>query len=224
MARSKIITEILNGEMSLSLTLKRLKVLLYNFDNEEIMNWVNNELKGYPDKSNLPFYRIWQGRIYATMIMGNQIRKNVPIPNDVFPEELKDKLTKVRIYESIESVTSMKEDESAKIYTIPPKFNKYIYQIINEYIEIHSAFLIISPNAETEILSNVSDKTLEILLFLEKEYGNLDEFDIDFSIKSQEETKVIVQNIYNIVFDSSITMGNENTLKNTEISSNMGEN
>ena len=61
MAKSKIIKELANGTVTLPVALKRAKLLLQEFDNEDLLLWVNYELTGYPSVDMLPEYRKKQG-------------------------------------------------------------------------------------------------------------------------------------------------------------------
>ena len=72
----------------------------------------------------------------------------------------------------------------------------------------------------SDIISKVKTKILETLLFLEKEFGNLDGLDIDISTKTEEELKSIIQHIQVNLYDNSIAIGNNNKIKNSNIVTN----
>lgn len=59
---------------------------------------------------------------------------------------------------------------------------------------------------------------MDILLLLEKEFGCLDELDIDFTNKANEESVVIQNNIYNIMMDNHIEIGDSNKIIKSNIS------
>lgn len=48
MAKSKIIKDLANSSVDTMTALKRAKVLLSEIDNEDVNNWVNYEIAGYP--------------------------------------------------------------------------------------------------------------------------------------------------------------------------------
>ena len=73
---------------------------------------------------------------------------------------------------------------------------------------------------QNQIISKVKTKILETLLFLEKEFGNLDGLDIDISTKTEEELKSIIQHIQVNLYDNSIAIGNNNKIKNSNIVTN----
>ena len=57
---------------------------------------------------------------------------------------------------------------------------------------------------------------MKIFVELEKKYGNLDNYYIDFSNKKVE--KEIVKEITNIIYtDNSVHMGNDNNIENANV-------
>ena len=61
---------------------------------------------------------------------------------------------------------------------------------------------------------------LDVLLLLEKEFGNLDDLDIDLTSKSNDEIQNIASNIMILLYnDNSIVVGDNNRMKDTSISS-----
>ena len=72
------------------------------------------------------------------------------------------------------------------------------------------------------IFSKVTSKLLDILLLLEKEFGNLDELDIDVDNKTEEELEEICNKLQIIIYnDKRVTIGNNNRIKDSTIASNI---
>ena len=71
-----------------------------------------------------------------------------------------------------------------------------------------------------DIISKVKTKILETLLFLEKEFGDLDGLDVDISIKNSEELRSIINHIEIKLYDNSISLGDNNRIKNSNIITN----
>ena len=68
------------------------------------------------------------------------------------------------------------------------------------------------------IFSKVESKLLDILAFLEKKFGILDELEIDVEAKTDEEVKDIINHIYYIIFnDYSVEIGDNNRIKDSKI-------
>ena len=58
--------------------------------------------------------------------------------------------------------------------------------------------------------------------YLEKQFGNLDELDIDVDNKSEQELKEIVNHIYVLIYnDQSVIIGNDNEFNNSNIASSI---
>lgn len=78
----------------------------------------------------------------------------------------------------------------------------------------------VSSAAIPRIFSEVDNKVLDILMLLEKEFGNLDDLDIDLSEKSEQEVKDIQKQIIVYIYnDNSISIGNDNQIEESVIAS-----
>lgn len=82
--------------------------------------------------------------------------------------------------------------------------------------EVISARRELSIYAHTNLLNKIKTKVLKIFIELEKKYGNLDDYYIDFSNKTKE--KEVLNNINNIIYtDNSLHMGNDNTIESSNV-------
>lgn len=70
----------------------------------------------------------------------------------------------------------------------------------------------------TNILNKIKNKVLKIFIELEKKYGNLDDYYIDFSNK--KEKKEVIKNITNIITDNSVHIGDSNQIESSNIGVN----
>ena len=230
MKKSRIIKELANGEVSTSIALKRTKVLLQELDSIELLRWVNYEIEGYPEEDEVPEYRLINGQLRGTYFKGsmaaNMTYNNVPLSLGKMPEEARNRILKRAITEGIESLQESIEQTKnggsfafvvpADLYPVIAHYNNDPYMIIvNAIIELRIPKI-------RNIFSIVESKLLDILAFLEKEFGNLDELDIDTSEKSEGEVCRIVNQIYCIIYnDNRIEIGDDNTIKNSTISSSI---
>ena len=57
MAKSKIIKEIANKEISLEVAFNRLLIIASDVGNQNLIDWATNELDGYPSQARIPSYR-----------------------------------------------------------------------------------------------------------------------------------------------------------------------
>ena len=80
--------------------------------------------------------------------------------------------------------------------------------------------VVFSEHIISNIFSNIENKLLDILILLEREFGSLDELDIDVTTKSEEELKNINNQILVLIYnDYSVSIGDGNKIKDTTIAS-----
>lgn len=229
MAKSQIIKDLANSSIDTMTALKRAKVILSEFDNEDIMNWINCEIAGYPEDASLPNYRITQGHIVGSYFKGSMancmVFENVSIPLGEMPDEYQEKILNIQFRESVNALNhllnnSIKNNEN--IYqNIPADFFPAIAKYNNNpNMIITSAKVHIGSQIINDIFSIIENKLLDILILLEKEFGNLDKLDLDTTSKTPEELQTITDKIVVIIYnDNSVTIGNDNKIKNSSIAS-----
>ena len=92
------------------------------------------------------------------------------------------------------------------------------------YMMIVSATVDLSVTQMRNIFAKVESRLLDVLAYLEKSFGNLDELDIDISSKTDDEINEITNQIYCIIFnDNSVKIGDKNRISNSTISSTITE-
>lgn len=226
MAKSRIIKDLANGTIDIEIALKRAKVLLSEFDNADIKEWINFEISGYPNTKNLPNYRVIIGMIKGSYFRGSIISniqyKNVSLPLGKMPDKDKRELQKMYFLEGIGSLKALYEQSKSDSKNIHQPLPADLFPVFNKYNEdpymiITSAYVEIGFHYISNIISIVENKLLDSLLLLEKEFGNLDELDIDTSNKSADEIKAISEKIVYIINDNSINIGDNNSIKNSKI-------
>jgi len=117
------------------------------------------------------------------------------------------------------SIITKRVDFSNMVFTVGGasiKYGNFITAIVNFLIIAFSIFVMITYlnklNKKMESLTKEEAKKLE------KKYGNLDDYYIDFSNRKEE--KEIIKNITNIISDYSVHIGDNNQIE----SSNVGVN
>lgn len=218
MARSKIIKDFISSNMDIDTALQNLLAILYCFEEESLTNWVNNELSGYDTYDELPKYRKLRGRVMASFLVGYVQYSKRQFGISHLDDDVKDSLLSINIYSSISTLMEMKEKKGDLGKPIPPEFFPLLQE--NSNANITEASVNVDSSSVNDIIAKVKTKILQTLLFLEKEFGNLDELDIDISTKNEEEIKTIVQRIQVNLYDNSITIGDGNKFKDTEIVTN----
>ena len=209
--RSKILIDLINDEVDVKKAFQILSLLLEDLENNEIEDWLNYELNGYPKESVVPKYRIIKASIIGTVKTYSMIINKYDIP---VPLEEKKVLCNHEVRESITEINqyALAEKESDMHCLLSPIDIGYINSValIND-AEITHAHLQLSMYGYTNVLNIIKNKLIEIFKRLEKQYGILDDYCIDFknNKKKKSTTKALLQIIYN---DNSIKMGNNNRI------------
>lgn len=230
MAKSQIIKDLANGVVDTQTALKRTKVLLQELDNDELLQWINYEIEGYPDGADIPEYREISGQLYGSYFKGsmaNHIKyTNVPLPLGNLPAEIKQDLLSAKITQGIEALRGMVlESERNEGRRLIKPIQAELYPLIAQAND-DLGMMIVTASVELNmpkilnIFPKVESKLLDILSYLEKQFGNLDDLDIDTESKSSTELETIINHIYVMIYnDKSVTIGNNNKIKDSDIAS-----
>ena len=221
MERSSIIKEFVSKKVDLDTTLKRLKVILYSIDNEEVIEWVDQELNGYEKFENLPSYRTFECEVYGDYFSGtayNHIRATHHlIPLSGLDKEMRDSIKRINIFNDIETIQKSIDSDEKMGKPLPPEICSLISSTCN--LAITRATVNIDSSQLMSIIKNVEKRTLDILLKLEKEFGNLDELDINVENYGDDELQGFNKSLITIIYDNSTTIGNNNEIKSSSFKS-----
>ena len=163
--------------------------------------------------------------------MANHITYNhVPLPLGNLPDEIKEDILTIKIRQGIEALKgviaeSEKNDNSGLMKPIPAEYYPYIAQANNDLgMIIATASVELNMPKVLNIFPKVESKLLDILSYLEKQFGNLDDLDIDIESKSEKELNNIINHIHVLIYnDKSVTLGDNNKIKNSNIASSIKE-
>lgn len=207
MAKSKLIKDIANNEISIDIALKRALIIASDLGNEVISEWITKELYGYDTVENLPPYRTLIGGVkYSFINMHGQgtLTFNTSLLGKDGPM-----LNRYNSLDTISVILSIIELESSKV-----ALNQYC-SAVNEFIqgEVLSVYLQIDKLQYLKVVSNIEKILLDFLLSADKEFGNLDDLDVNSSTE-----KVNEFNTYIISkFEHNYSIGNNNTIKNSNL-------
>jgi len=214
---SQIINDLIDEEKSLNSALLKTKVLASRIQNQELLNWVNNELSGYKNTNELPDYR----KEIQNELKGNILNEytkytNIQIPTTGLDKTFEKKLRTTNFTESISSLESLVSNEKSS--TLSAAVRAELSSIIednwqsmgNPYLQITSVYKSISKNSIIEIITNIRNKLLDFMLKLDGEYGDLTEIK-DLKMKKEEISSIVNNTIIN--GDGNIL----NTGKNSKI-------
>ena len=227
MSKSRIIKELASRQVDLSTALLRTKLLVNDIGDQPLTDWINYELSGYPESSQLPDYRVYQGILKGTFLLhlGNgryEQHTNVSIPLYHMPEDQKDVLLSVCFLEGVDALKGMYNySNSDNPILEKPISAEYFHYIAKNSgysnMRIIKASVMVDSSLALRVLSIIENKLLDTLLLLEKEFGCLDDLDIDISSVNDNDKERIAEQINLIIFDKSVHIGNDNKIKNTDI-------
>lgn len=219
--RSKVIIDLINNNINVEQALEILDLLLQNVKNNKIKKWLSNEINGYDKNDDLPDYRIVSTNLKGSYIIGSTFNgikgTNQPLP--LKPEYIKD-YSNIKIRDGVYKLEQMaiaeKENESHHLSLAMNVLLAQEISCING--EIINAYTDLSLYAYTNIIGAIRSKLLSIFKELEKQYGNLDEYYIDFKDKKKEEK--VTKSLITIIYDKSTHIGDNNSIKGSIIGDN----
>lgn len=233
MAKSKIIKDLANSLVDTTTALKRAKVLISDLSNPKIVEWIDYEISGYPTDADIPMYRKVHGQLMGSYMKGSIATHmkwtNVSIPLGKMPESVRENLLSLSFYDGVEALKKLSENSHNSNGQIAKSIPADFFANIASYNEdpfmmITSAQVVVADHLICNIFSTIENKLLDILILLEKEFGCLDELDIDVTSKSQEQLAEINKQILLLVYnDNHVSIGDRNTIKDSTIVSSIND-
>ncbi|MCY8489349.1 hypothetical protein [Bacillus atrophaeus] len=218
MARSQILKDLVSGDYNLESVLLRLKIILSDLENEAINNWIDSEIQGYESIEDVPSYRILDGQPIGTFILGNLHHglkhTNAQIPIGHLPKDIKDELLTLHLTDGLLGIKSLLKSEGTIAKSVPTEF---CHRISNERMLVTGMNIVFSKNQIQGVIASIKNKLMNILLKIEKEFGNLDSLDTFAEETDTQALQNIEQYIINVIFDKSIKIGDHNKIKSSNI-------
>lgn len=217
MAKSRIIKELANNNISLEVALNRLYIIASDIGNSELSQWAEYELHGY-GKNKIPDYRYAKNTVFKySGINGNFKVTNAPLPLlDIIQKEdpsafyipISDGIATIESY-----INNPSKNEFGRDITWAANL---VYQMSG--IQCYSIHQIVPINIFEGILNNVKMLLMKIFIQLDKTYGCLDELDIDMNCFAAEDVATTNATINEYIYvDNSINIGDKNKIESAEL-------
>jgi len=205
--------------------LRKCKILAVRLGSSEFKSWVENELNGYPEKSEIPEYRIMavgcKGHFSGGF--GSGIR-NADIPSRCISENFRDGLFTSHLAQPISSIESLIEASDGGTVQEPwpadvtAHFGMNIYQGMN----CMQAWKVIPVNALVGILDKIRNNVLNFVLEIESEDPDAGEAPINSHPVDQEKVQQIFHtyitgNVQNVATGSNNVNQHATTTQNNEV-------
>lgn len=217
MAKSKIIKELANNNISLDVALSRLYIIASDIGNDELQKWAECELHGY-GKNKLPEYRYAKNTEFKySGINGRYNVTNAPLPLFQIMENEDPSKFYLPIDEGISTIENYANNSSGnEIGRDITWAASMVYELSG--LQCYSIKQLIPLNVFEGVLNAVKMLLMKIFIKLEKTYGCLDELDIDMDSVSPDEiadTNITINNY--IYVDNSVTVGDKNKIQGSKI-------
>lgn len=161
------IVELLSASKpSLENALFKAQVLAHKLGEAELKKWIDSELKGHPDRENLPPYRI----LHVT-VMGNFSNEayrytDQPLPMMKLDKRLRDKLEVMHLVQSIAVIEEWSKSESDLSIVIAPEMYGHLSKGLGGGYAVERAWGKHSVGAALQVIVEVRARLLDLALQL----------------------------------------------------------
>lgn len=169
----EIIETLSSQNGSLTDALLKTKVLLHKIGHQELVEWVNHELNGYPRDRTVPEYRVLPAQVLANMAnMVYQINSH-PIPIGHLSEEQRESLETSAMHQSLAVLEKLVEKDGGSLQaTIPMEFNGILGEQLASGLKIQRAWCSIGQASVAQIFVQVRSRLLDFVLGLKDQIGD----------------------------------------------------
>jgi hypothetical protein len=164
---NELIDDVSNGKTDLTQILIKAKVLAHKLKFQELGDWTEHELNGYPDEEKLPDYRIVPCRVLGTVRGYSERQFDVELPMVGITQEMRDVLTTFKVGQSISTMDNEALKGGHGLYMpIPPQA---IHMIGKGFVNgaVESAKRVIDGTQLIQLRTAVRTKLLNFLLKLD---------------------------------------------------------
>lgn len=179
MPKSKIIKEIANGTVDIEISLSRLFLLASDVGDEGLMQWADNELKGYPSDSILPEYRKSKSYIFRYSGMVGPLKvDNITLQPSMISKKNREIVSQIEVNSSVSAIKDyVSNPEEAKAKDVSWLAGD-VFMTSDESIQATRIIQMLPSSMYQDILSGIKQKVLVELIKMENKYGNLDNLEI----------------------------------------------
>jgi len=170
------IIDILSDENgSLNNALLKTKVLLHTIGKKDLVPWVDNEIKGYPDDNNVPEYRSVDAYVYGQVQSFRQIHHHYLVPLMHLDEDLRKSLTEFKLLLPIDQIQqAVVQHKAGSSMTLGKPIPPEICTLLSGGLEtahVITAKSELNMNQVGGILQEVRSRLLEFMLELRDVVG-----------------------------------------------------
>lgn len=159
-----------DSSVELPALLRKCKVLAFRLGNEDFKRWIDNELSGYDEKTDLPEYRILnvnsKGHFRGAFGAG---LNNADIPLMCLPEEFREDFGHSFLKQPIAAIASLVANQNSGAFQEPwnPDLVAHFGEKIYEQMVCMQAWKVIPASALVAALDTVRTRVLSFVLEIE---------------------------------------------------------
>jgi hypothetical protein len=169
---SEIISLLSSEKGSLTEALLKTKVLLHTIGHRELVEWVNNELTGYPDLELVPDYRKLSAQVLVNAANGAWQFNSHPIPLAHLTAEQRNRLETSHMHQSLAVLEQFASEPGGQVAaSIPMELNHLLGKGLANGIQIQRAWCQISAADILQILVQVRSRLLDFVLGMQDQVG-----------------------------------------------------
>jgi hypothetical protein len=174
-----IIVSVTEAEEPVAQTLRRCLVLAYKLKNQTFKLWVENELKGYQDDTELPDYRVTRGTAKGLFLggFGSEIRDQ-PLAASVLKKEHRHFATDIRLSQPIAAYEGS-DSENGGMFQWPADLVAMYQSNFIEGWALNRAWMEIPSSTIKSLVDTVRTRLLTFALQIQDELPNEDEAAIE---------------------------------------------
>ena len=162
----EIIELLSSSKPSLDNALFKAQVLAHKLGESELKQWVDSELKGYPDTSNLPSYRVLNITVLGNFSNGAYRYSEQPLPMMKLEKKLRKKLETTHLTQSIAVIEKWSKSESDLSIVIAPEFYGELSKGLGGGYSVERAWGKHSVGAMLQVVVEVRSRLLDLALQL----------------------------------------------------------
>lgn len=183
--------------------LLKTKIFLHQIGKRELVTWVNNELNGYSNESDVPPYRILPSQVLANVSNMAWQATSHPIPLGHLKEANRESLTISKMTQSLATLQELVQKNGHIIRQIPMELNSALERGLANGFRIQRAWCEISVYDIKGVIVNVRSRLLDFLLALKENIGDLtSETELTAKVRSFDATNLF----NNVIFGDHTTV------------------
>jgi len=168
----KLLNELIDllgdDDSSLKSALIKAQILAHKLGDKELGRWVENELRGYPNRSEVPPYRVLHLTLVGHVTNGYYHYRDQTLPTHHLDPKIRESLTTSRVTDSVSSIEDWAEKDSIAI-TIPSEAMALLSEPLSESYFVQQAWGRLGIGAAKSILTDVRSRLLEFCLKISDE-------------------------------------------------------